>query len=256
MPCQYCRNPSHRISACDASVERWIGPINEMWLSQRYNILVLIESLSVYSQVKLLMVGRSLGVSLMASSSKGVIIAKVIKAHIETQIIPRAGSLLVEERGLINHAYDMLIESVFGGFLSTRTTRMVIKDALEDYYLAWVGQKRMSMSMVELMYAVEHPGHEYMGEIVPPVVYYPPVYCPADIAVNAGMQEAVECGVCYESKSRVKFNCLHELCKDCVHHLLGVHNNGVQIKCPMCRGRVSRFEVEDEESKQALLTVA
>jgi len=261
MPCQYCHNPSHRISACDASVERWIGPINEMWLSHRCNILVQIDTLSVYSQVKLLMVGRSLGVSLMVSSPKAVIIAKVIKAHILTQVVPRAGTLTVEERALINYAYDMLIESVFEGFLTTRSTRMVIKDALEDYYLAWVGQKRMSMSMVELMYAVEHPGHEYMVEIdppivyVPPIVYYPPVYSPADIVVNAVMQEADECGVCYESKSRVKFNCLHELCKDCVRHLICVHN-GVQIKCPMCRARVSSFEVEDEESKQALLTVA
>lgn len=255
MPCQYCHSPSHRISACNASVDHWIGPINDMWVSRRYNILVQIELLSWYSQVKLIMVSRSLGLSLMASSCKGVIIAKVIKSHILTQVIPRAGTMTADERALINHAYDMLIESVFDGFLSTRSTRMVIKDALEDYYLAWVGRKRMSASMVELMYAVEHPGQEYMGEIVPPVVYYPPVYYPGDIAVNASMQEAVECGVCYESKSRVKFNCLHELCKDCVHHLLGVHNNGVQIKCPMCRARVSRFEVEDEASKQALLTV-
>jgi len=249
MPCQYCHNPNHRISSCDASVERWIGPINEMWVSRRYNILVQIELLSAYSQVKLLMVSRSLGLSLMASSSKGVIIAKVIKSHILTQVIPRAETMSADERELINHAYDMLIESVFDGFLSTRSTRMVIKDALEDYYLAWVGQKRMSMSMVELMYAVEHPGH-YMDEI--PI----PVYYPGDITVNADMSSVAECGVCYETKSRVKFNCLHDFCKDCVHHLLLCpHNNGDQIKCPMCRARVSRFEVEDEESKQALLTV-
>ena len=245
MPCQYCRNPSHRISACDASVEGWIGPVNDMWLSQRYNILVQIETLSVYSQVKLLMVGRSLGLSLMASSSKGVIISKVIKEHILTQIIPRAGIMSAEERALINHSYEMLIESVFEGFLTTRTTRLVIKDALEDYYLAWVGHKRMSMSMVELMYAVEHPG-QYMGEMV---------YSPADITVNAEMSSVAECGVCYESKSRVKFNCLHEFCKDCVH-LMCAHNNVEQIKCPMCRGSVTSFEVEDEASKQALLVVA
>ena len=247
MPCQYCHNPSHRISACDASVEHWIGPVNEMWLSQRYNILEQIETLSRYSQVKLIMVGRSMGVSLMASSSKGVIIAKVIKSHILTQVIPRVGTLTVVERALINNAYEMLIESVFEGFLRTRSTRLIIKDALEDYYLAWVGQKRMSMSMVELMYAVEHPG-QYMDEI--PI----PMYYPDDIAVNAEMSGVAECGVCYESKSRVKFNCLHEFCKDCVH-LMCAHNNSALIKCPMCRVSVSRFEVEDEESKQALLVV-
>lgn len=247
MPCQYCHNPSHRISACEASVEHWIGPVNEMWLSHRYNILEQIETLSEYSQVKLLMVGRSMGVSLMASSSKGVIIAKVIKSHILTQIIPRVGTLTVAERALINHAYDMLIGSVFEGFLRTRSTRLIIKDALEDYYLAWVGQMRMSMSMVELMYAVENPG-QYMDEI--PI----PMYHPGDIAVNAEMSGVAECGVCYESKSRVKFNCLHEFCKDCVH-LMCAHNNGDHIKCPMCRANVTTFEVEDEESKQALLVV-
>jgi len=218
-----------------------------MWVSRRYNILVQIEMLSWYSQVKLIMVSRSLGLSLMASSSKGVIISKVIKAHILTQVIPRVGTMTLEERELINHAYDMLIESVFDGFLTSRSTRLVIKDALEDYYLAWVGQKRMSMSMVELMYAVEHPG-QYMDEI--PI----PIYYAGDISVNADMSSVAECGVCYESKSRVKFNCLHEFCKDCVH-LMCLHNNSGLIKCPMCRGSVTRFDVEDEVSKQELLMV-
>lgn len=248
MPCQYCHNASHRISSCDASVEHWIGPINEMWVSQRYDILVQIEALKGYSQVKLMMVGRSHGLSMMASSSKGVIIAKVIKSHILTQIIPRAGTLTVAERALINHAYDMIIASVFDGFLTTRSTRMIIKDALEDYYLAWVGQKRMSMSMVELMYAVEHPGH-YMDEILLPI------YHPGDITVNAEMSGVAECGVCYETKTRVKFNCLHEFCKDCVH-LMCAHNNGDLIKCPMCRASVTTLEVEDEASRDALLVVA
>ena len=251
MPCQYCRNPSHSISLCESSVERWIGPINEMWLSRRYDILSQIETLSGYSRVKLLMVGRSLGMSLATSSNKGGIITRVIKNHILTQVIPRIGTLSMEEQALMNNSYDMLLASNFQGvLLLQRTLRMVLTDALEEYYIAWVGRKRMGMSMAQLMYLIEHPG-QFLPEDPLPL----PPREPANIIVNQAMQEAVECGVCYDTKSRVKFNCSHEFCKDCVH-LLCVHKGANPIKCPMCRARVSRFEVEDEESMQALLIVA
>lgn len=127
----------------DISVENWIGPINEMWISRRYDILGQIELLSKYSQPKLLMVGKTMGLTLAASSNKSGIIAIVIKTHVLTQIIPRAGTMSLEEHALIKNAYDMLIESVFDGFLVSRAPRLIIKEALEEYYVAWLGQRRM-----------------------------------------------------------------------------------------------------------------
>ena len=126
----------------DPSVENWIAPINEMWLSRPYDILGQIEFLSKYSQTNLLIVGRSLGLTLSASSNKSGIIANVIKTHVLTQIIPRVGTMSLEEHALINHAYDMLIGSVFDGFLASRQPRLIIKEALEGYYVARSGRRR------------------------------------------------------------------------------------------------------------------
>lgn len=236
MPCQYCRNASHSISSCESSVERWIGPINEMWVSQRYNILAQIETLKGYSQVKLLMVGRSQGMS-WSSGSKSGLIARVIENHILTQVVPHAGNVSLEAQASINNSYETLLES---DLLGSRTLSRILTDALEQYYVARLGQRRTGRTMEELMYSIENP-----GQVLQDVV----------IAVNQAMEEAVECGVCYESKSRVKFNCLHEFCKDCVH-LMCAHKGGNPIKCPMCRASVTTFEVEDEASREALLVVA
>jgi len=236
MPCQYCKNPSHRISSCDASVEDWIGSINEIWVSQRYNILFQIETLSKYSQPQLVMVGRSLGMSVPTTSNKGNLIARIVVNRIQTQIVPRVGTISLEERALIHNSYEILLASVFPGFLRIRQPRLVIVDALEEFYVTWVGRKRMSMEIVQFL------------QMLQPVKV-------VDINVNQAMQEADECGVCYETKSRVKFNCLHEFCKDCVH-LLCADKSVSPIKCPMCRVSVTSFEVEDEASREALLVVA
>ena len=230
MSCQYCLNAGHRISSCESSVDSWIGPLNEMWEFSRYNILFQIEMLSKYSQPQLVMVGKSLGMSLPTTSNKGNLIARMVVNHIQTQIVPRVGTMSLEERSLIHNSYEILLESEHDGFLRTRQPRLIIVDALEEFYVAWVGRKRMSMNMVRFLQPVK-------------VV---------NITVNPAMQEAVECGVCYEIKSRVKFNCSHEYCKRCVH-LLCSDKSKNPIKCPMCRGIVTSFEVEDEVSRDALL---
>jgi hypothetical protein len=127
----------------DTSVENWIGPINEMWISHRYDILSQIELLSKYSQPNLLMVGRTMGLTLPASSNKSSIIVNVIKCHILTQIIPRVETMCLYQHALIHHAYDMLIETVFDGFLVSRAPRLILKEALEEYYVAHTGRRRM-----------------------------------------------------------------------------------------------------------------
>ena len=236
MPCQYCRNPSHRIASCDSSVERWIGPINEMWVSQRYNILEQIETLKVYSQVKLLMVGRSQGKAWSSGSKQGLI-TRLVENHILTQVVPQAEIVSLEAQASINNSYEMLLES---DVLGSRTLSRILTDALEQYYVARLGQRRTGRTMEEVMYSIENP-----GEVLQDVV----------VSVNQSMEEVGECGLCYESKSRVKFNCLHEFCKDCVH-LMCAHKGEHAIKCPMCRASVTTFEVEDEASREALLVVA
>jgi hypothetical protein len=127
----------------DTSVENWIGPINEMWISHRYDILGQIELLSKYSQPNLLMVGKTMGLTLPASSNKSSIIVNVIKCHILTQIIPRVETMCLYQHALIHHAYGMLIESVFDGFLVSRAPRLILKEALEEYYVAHTGRRRM-----------------------------------------------------------------------------------------------------------------
>jgi LSD1 subclass zinc finger protein len=111
------------------------------------------------------------------------------------------------------------------------------------------------MSMVQLMYLVENPGQILPEDLPEDVHRNLQRYNPDDIRVNPAMQEAVECGVCYESKSRVKLNCSHEFCKECVH-LLCLHQGVNSVKCPMCRANVTTFDVEDEASREALLIVA
>ncbi len=127
----------------DMSVENWMGSINEMWISHRYDILAQIEFLSKYSQSNLLIVAMSMGLTLATSSNKSSIIANVIKCHILTQIIPRVETMCLYQHGLIHHAYGMLIESVFDGFLVSRAPRLIIKEALEGYYVAHTGRRRM-----------------------------------------------------------------------------------------------------------------
>lgn len=127
----------------DTSVESWIGPINEMWISRRYDILTQIEMLSEYSHPKLLMVGMTMGLTLPASSNKSSIIVNIIKCHILTQIIPRVDTMYLYQHELIHHAYGMLIEPVFDGFLVSRAPRLILKEALEEYYVAHTGQRRM-----------------------------------------------------------------------------------------------------------------
>lgn len=247
MPCQYCHNPNHRISACDASVESWIGPINDMWESRRCDILGQIEYLSTYSKVKLLMVGRSLGMS-MSGGSKESMITSLVENRIMSQVVARVGNLSLEEQVSINDSYEMLLGSNVSNVMMSRSLVQKLIDALEVYYVAWLGRRRTGVSMAQLMYLVENPG-EFLPE-----EYYAEEHN-HDIVVNPAMQEAVECGVCYEFKSRVKFNCSHEFCKDCVH-LMCAHKGENPIKCPMCRGSVTSFEVEDEVSRDALLVVA
>jgi hypothetical protein len=218
-----------------------------MWVSRRYDILGQIEFLSTYSKVKLLMVGRSLGLSLMSSGSKESIITRLVENRIVSQVVAQVGNLSLEEQEAVNNSYEMLLES---NVMGSRTLVQILIDALEGYYVAWLGRRRTGTSMAQLMYLVENP-----GQFLPEEQYEEQDYNPADIAVNPAMQEAVECGVCYELKSRVKFNCSHEFCKDCVH-LMCAHKGENPIKCPMCRGSVTSFEVEDEASREALLVVA
>jgi hypothetical protein len=247
MPCQYCRNPSHRISSCESSVERWIGPINEMWVSRRCDILGQLVFLSTYSKVKLLMVGRSLGMSLSSGSKEGII-TRLVENRIVSQVVAQVGNLSLAEQASINNSYEMLLGS---NVMGSRTLVQILIDALEMYYVAWLGRRRTGMTIAQLMYLVENP-----GEFLPEEYYAEEEHNNvADIAVNPAMQVEVECGVCYEFKSRVKFNCSHEFCKDCVH-LMCAHKGENPIKCPMCRGSVTSFEVEDEVSREALLVVA
>lgn len=224
-------------------MENWIGPINEMWVSQRYNILGQVEMLKTYSKVKLIMVGKTVGMSMSSSGCKEVKIIKLVENHILTQVVAQAGNMSLEERALINDSYNTLLETRLFG---SQSMSQILINALEQYYIAWLGRNRMGMSMSDLMYLVENP-----NRAIEPVAR-----AVAIINVNQSMQEVAECGICYESKSRIRFNCLHEFCKDCVHAMCEHSAIEIQIKCPMCRVNVSTFEVEDEATKQSLLIVA
>ena len=73
------------------------------------------------------------------------------------------------------------------------------------------------------------------------------------VEVDASLNEAKECCICYEDMMPVKLGCSHEMCLDC---LCGIANSRKKsnpvITCAMCRADIDIVYVESESKKAEL----
>jgi hypothetical protein len=252
MPCKYCRfvkngnSSTHTLSKCAESIESWVSPISEMWLSHGCDVSYQLTFLSRYSDVELVKVCRHAGIEgKYATVRKEFLTLMLVMKNFRSRVLSNVGALSDDERSLINESYEVLRSE--RAQLSYHARRYeVITDivrSMETYYELQYGQKRYGMSMSDLISGVGldvEVVQERRIEVV--------------IGVNAALVEAVECGICYEEMPSVRFGCSHGVCMCCVKNLY-IRRSYQLITCPLCRAGVSNLQVADEIAREELRAV-
>lgn len=73
------------------------------------------------------------------------------------------------------------------------------------------------------------------------------------VEVDASLNEAKECCICYEDMMPVKLGCSHEMCLDCLCGLANAKKKSSSvITCAMCRADIDIVYVESESKKAEL----
>jgi hypothetical protein len=73
----------------------------------------------------------------------------------------------------------------------------------------------------------------------------------SNVFCNVHKTENFECGVCYElHKSRIKLDCSHEFCDDCIFRWICVTD---EPNCPMCRTKIDNSFVLESSVQWGLV---
>jgi hypothetical protein len=227
MPCKYCKcekfanSSTHTLSKCVASVESWVGPINELWLTHSCDVSYQRVVLLSYSNARLQKMCMIYHVPMKTSYTKLRLVTRLIDVMTFVRYIyPRALRLSVEEMSLIDAFY----------------AETLVSEAANDG--AWLDEMKWYNIQIELFYSMcfgRGDARRAEKKWLNPLI--------TRVTLNVALQEVGECGICFEDRPRTRFGCLHDFCSDCVNTLCRSKCNAdTRVSCPMCRANVSLYQ--------------